>query len=184
MTSLEKLFETIKNHEVKLTENDIFNFIKNRKRWPHHYPWSQPTIEFITSESIGSQENIFDIDNYINFNEWLKIYNLGYTSVISNVLDLNENLRNLNNKIKNIFGKFLCGNFYINNGKKNFNPSWKLHSHDYDVIVKMIYGKCEWQINDIKEVFNHKNTIYISKNVPHAVLKIIKPKLSLTLNII
>jgi hypothetical protein len=77
---LNKLSEEIKNFNINLTEEDILNFLKNKKRWPIRYPWGQPSIQISNNLSINSQTGLFDVDGYLNYDNFYSLYELGYTS--------------------------------------------------------------------------------------------------------
>jgi len=48
-----------------------------------------------------------------NIQEWIKYYDLGYTTIVSHVLDLTEELRNLNKKLNDAVGLNISANFYF-----------------------------------------------------------------------
>ena len=50
---------------------------------------------------------------FLNFDKWHKYYSLGYTTVIGNVLDLNPELRKIENYLTEELGIMCCGNFYF-----------------------------------------------------------------------
>jgi len=180
---LSEIEKIVKNTPLNLNEDDIFNFLKIKKRWPIKYYNEQPTIEIINQ--LGNKIfNFFDVSGYLNFYEWKKIYDLGFTSIISNILDLNEDLRNLNKKIKKEIGNDVNANFYVNNDN-NFKKksSFDLHNHNYDVIVKQIYGNSLWKIDDLEQWIYPNDVIIIKKCTNHQVLKTENKRLSLTINI-
>ena len=104
--------------------------------------------------------------------------------MISDVMDLNEQLRSLQKEIFNYTGRNVLGNFYLTKGSPDHkNPvSWRPHGHPYDVIVKIIYGKTKWKING--DMFDYENqTILIPSGTSHSVVECTGKRLSLTLNL-
>ena len=181
MDKLNNLKEIVKDTKIFLEEEGLLNLLKIEKRWPIKYPWNQPSVEII--DNLGSSRNnfIFNYDGYLNFNCWLEMYNLGYTTIISNILDLNEDLRNLQKTVIKQIGIKINGNFYFS--KTGQNPSFNEHAHSYDVIVKQIYGSVCWRINNKEFILNPQDSILIPKNTKHQVFFHGEKKLSLTLNI-
>ena len=181
MLDLNNLSNEIGKINFHIDEYEIFKFLQIRKRWPIHYNDGQPTIEII--DNLGNQSNkgFFNADSYFDFNKWLEVYNLGYTTIISNVLDLSEELRKLNNYLKNNMGHEVNGNFYLSKGGQY--PSFNDHSHVYPVIVKQIYGVGYWKINGEQLELNNQNTLLIPPNCIHKVYKVLDKKLSLTINL-
>ena len=181
MIDLNKLSEEIKNFNINLTEEDILNFLKNKKRWPIRYPWGQPSIQIINNLSINSQTGLFDVDGYLNYDNFYSLYELGYTSVISNVLDLNDKLRELNKFLHKKIGSIINANFYFSKGGQT--ASFKEHQHEYAVIVKQIYGIGYWKINKQELILKPQKSVLLPAECPHEVFKIVDKKLSLTINI-
>jgi hypothetical protein len=180
---LNNLKEIIENTNIDISEEDIFNFLKIKYRWVYKYPWGQHSVEFIDLNGHNNCEDLFTISGFLNFENWLYKYNLGFSSIISNVFDLNEDLRNLDKKIYDEFGKKVNANFYINKGF-NKKPSFDHHNHEYDVIVKQIYGETEWKLNENFISMKKNNVLVIPKFTNHSVIKNNTKKLSLTINLI
>ena len=180
MFDLNKLCDIVKSSNINLTENDVLNFLKNKKRWPLSYPWGQPSVEVIDTDSSTHQE-FFSNDSFIDYDECKKYYDLGYTIIISNILDLNNDLRLLNKKLYDETGLAINGNFYFS--KPGQVASFKKHNHVYDVIVKQIYGESEWLLNDKPIKLKDGNVCLVPKNTYHQVINKTSNKLSLTLNI-
>jgi len=180
---IENLVNIVSKINIDLNEKDVLTFLKNEKRWPPHYPNSQPSVEIINelgTKSMDFFETTRD-GTFLNYDKWYELYENGYTTIISNVLDLNDELRNLRSLIKKEIGINVCGNFYFSRpGKK---ASFDKHSHPYNVIVKQIYGKSKWLIGENKFVLEPNQTCLIPKNTGHAVIEKTENKLSLTLNI-
>jgi hypothetical protein len=180
---LNNLLSIVNNHQLCISETDVLNFLKNRKRWPVSYPWGQSSIEIITQFSGSSQMNIFDSDGYFNYDQWSKYYELGFTSIISGVLDLDESLRSLQDKIMEYTGSKINGNFYLSRGTSKHRVSFDDHDHNYYVIVKPIYGKSKWRLSG-KEFEAKQEAFLIRYGETHSVYECTDKKLSLTLNII
>jgi quercetin dioxygenase-like cupin family protein len=183
MYNLEILERDIKNIKINISEEDVLSFLKIRKRWPVKYLTNQPSIEII--DNLGNNDFgnslFFDSEGYLIYDKWLEIYNLGYTTIMSNVLDLHKDLRNLQKYLNNSFGKRMNGNFYFSKGGQL--PSFILHNHEYDVIVKQIYGTGHWILNNNELVLQEQNTLVIPAQSNHQVYKITDKKLSLTINL-
>ncbi len=180
---IDNLVNIVSKVNINLNEKDILTFLKNEKRWPPHYPNSQKSVEIINelgTKSMDFFETTRD-GTFLNYDKWYELYENGYTTIISNVLDLNNELRNLRSLIKQEIGINIWGNFYFSRpGKK---ASVDAHKHPYNVIVKQIYGKSKWQIAENQFVLEPNQTCLIPKNTDHAVIEKIENKLSLTLNI-
>ena len=179
---LNDLVEYISDLEINLKEEDILNFLQIEKRWPIRYPYnSQPSVEIINNLGTNSQQDIFNQKGYLDYIKWKYFYDLGYTSIISNVLDLTKNLRDLNNYIQSKLGFKINGNFYFS--KPGQLPSFRAHSHPYNVIVKQIYGNSRWVNGEKKLNLKPQNTLLIPENTIHQVIAKEDKKLSLTLNL-
>ena len=72
-------------------------------------------------------------------------------------------------------------NFYFGNGKKSV--SFDKHQHDYSVLVKNVYGKSKWIIDEEEKVLENQDILWFDKNINHQVIEINTPKLSITCNI-
>ena len=180
---IDNLIDIVSKSKINLNENDILEFLKNEKRWPPHYPNSQPSVEVITELNTKTMDfyKVKRDGTYLDYNNWFEYYNNGFTTIISNVLDLNSDLRSLRDKINNEIGLNICGNFYFS--KPGRKASFNLHKHTYDVIAKQIYCESKWKIGDKEFLLEKNNTCFVPKNTEHAVLEKNVNKLSLTLNI-
>jgi len=180
--NIQELLKIVDDHQVSLDEGDIFDFLRITYRWPPKYPWGQPSIEIIT-QYVDSQQPFFDwLDGHFVFDEWKKYYDIGFTSIISNVLDLNAELRSLRDKIFQYTGTYINGNFYFSAGSTKNRVSFDPHNHNYNVILKPIYGTSVWQISG-SEFETSKKSFLIPAGESHSVSKCVDKKLSLTLNI-
>ena len=180
---LNNILSIVNGCNLNISEFDVLNFLKNRKRWPKTYTFGQPSVEIITQFGGTSQQDLFDIEGYFIYENWIKYYELGFTTIVSNVLDLDESLRNLQNKILEYTGTKINGNFYFSMGSLKHRISFEEHNHDYSVIVKPIYGKSKWAISG-KEFETSKESFLIKPGEFHSVYQCINKKLSLTLNIL
>jgi|TARA_S200002703_G_scaffold130061_1_gene117280 mannose-6-phosphate isomerase-like protein (cupin superfamily) len=181
MIDLTKLQNIVDSTNINLTESDVLNFLKNRKRWPFKYPWNQPTVEILSNAGNLQSDYLFDADSYLNFSKWEELYNLGYTSVVSNILDLSDDLRILQKKLFLETGLNITANFYFS--KPGQQASFDAHKHSYDVIVKQIYGESTWSINNKVFILQSQKSCIVPKNSLHQVLDKNVKKLSLTINI-
>jgi len=180
--SIKKLFSFLEEYKIHLTENDLLNFLKITNRWPYRSIDNKPTVEIITEWSGKCKDEFYDITGKFNFNKWKEKYDRGFTSILSDVLDLTEELRNLQNEIVKISGKNIQGNFYFTKGSINHRISFDDHIHEYPVLVKIIYGNCKWKIeNDYWEV-KSGDVLHIPAGYVHSVVECVDRKLSLTLN--
>ena len=179
---LDNLTQYINDVEINLKEEDVLNLLQIEKRWPIYYPghFSQPSVEIINNFGSNSNLDMFNQQGYLDYIKWKHLYDLGYTTIISNILDLNKNLRDLNNYIQSKLGSKINGNFYFS--KPGQLPSFGLHSHKYDVIVKQIYGDSEWINGEKKITLRPQKAISIPAKTAHKVITKHNKKLSLTLN--
>ena len=94
---LEKIRSTVESFNLNISEEELLNYLKNTKRWPQKYPWGQPSVEIINNIGTRSvnfyKAHAYSNQCYLDFDKWYKYYDLGYTSIISNVFDLNDGLR-------------------------------------------------------------------------------------------
>ena len=183
---LEKLKRCVESHAITMTEEELLNHLKNSKRWPLMYPWGQPSVEIINNVGTMSIVNFFTAHNYtnqsyLNFDKWYHYYNLGYTTIVSNIFDLNDELRSLHKKLSDMTGVVLNGNFYFS--KPNQIASFDSHNHNYDVIVKQIYGESDWVVGDNKFSLKPQKVAIVPKTTNHMVTSKKTKKLSLTINI-
>ena len=170
----------IGNSEIKITEKEILSFLKIIKRWPLNYPSGQSSVEIINNYN-NNTNTFFNSDGFLNYIEWYKYYNKGYTTILSNVLDLNDQLRKINIDLKYKIGNEVNGNLYFSKSKQL--ASFKPHSHPYPVVVKQIYGQCNWKINNKNITVNPQDTIYIPAETIHGVESSKGKRLSLTINL-
>ena len=180
---LSTILSIVDEHELNISESDIFDFLKIKKRWPIKYHWGQPSVEIITQFSGCSQSDIFDSDNYFVYDKWFQYYEMGFTTIISSVLDLNESLRRLQSKLIKYTGNKIDGNFYFSKGSSKNRISFDDHKHHYRVIVKPIYGKTKWRLSG-EEFEVEEKSFLIEREELHCAYECVDKKLSLTLNFI
>tara|TARA_R100000329_G_C7516828_1_gene182168 strand:- start:61 stop:630 length:570 start_codon:yes stop_codon:yes gene_type:complete len=180
--NLEECYNAVLNHDINLTEEDIFEFLKITYRWPFRYPWNQATVEVITEYGLNSSEYFFNQHGRFQYDEWKKFYDEGFTTILSNVLDLSPELRSLSDKLFKFSGTRINGNFYFSKGSRNHRVSFPQHNHEYPVIVKPIYGNCKWILGN-EELQNPTKSFIIPPRTIHGVVEGFDKRLSLTLNI-
>jgi mannose-6-phosphate isomerase-like protein (cupin superfamily) len=191
------LYQIIDEFKIDIDEEDILNLLQIENRWPFKYfydvenqqiPSLSPIygkdtpIQVITTENNVEFSKFYDRDGAFIFDEWKKYYDLGFVTMISNVLDLTPELRNLRKKLFEITGMNLIGNFYFSKHVSSYR-SWLPHSHHYSVIVKVIYGKTKWRISDDIFEYTENDTILIPKNTDHSVVECLSDRLTLTINL-
>ena len=180
--NLHEILKIVDDHQISLEEEDIFDFLRITHRWPPKYPWGQSSIEIIAQYQDTQQPFFNWSDGQFVFDEWKKLYDMGFTSIISSILDLNVELRSLRDKIFQYTGTYINGNFYFGIGSTKHRVSFPPHSHDYNVILKPLYGKPVWQLSG-SEFESSKKSFLIRAGESHSVSKCVDKKLSLTLNI-
>ena len=184
MIDYNELVNKISLHEIDLDEQELLDFLKIKSRWPFVYPTTEiKSVEIITE--IGAQTtNFFDISRrgaYLNYNRWYSYYEKGFTTIISNVFDLTKDLRLLEQDLIDVTGVECLCNFYMSRpGRK---PSFDKHAHEYNVIVKQIYGSAMWLVGDKTFKLQPQQCIHVPKNTSHAVLESDEKRLSLTINV-
>jgi len=180
-----QLMKFIQDFKINITEDDMFNLLKIKRRWPATHPTEkdQATVEIISM--YGQKHNyINDTSGYLDFNTMKSFYDKGYTILINDVLDLTEELRELEKELiaRTGIGN-IKGNFYFGNGKPGIHPSFNLHSHGYNVIQKQIYGTNYWIVNDQRYEIHEQEIIMIPAQAWHEVYKSDGKRLSLTINL-
>mgnify|MGYP002624385809 CR=1 FL=1 len=177
----EPLTKEIENFDISINEQELLDLMKIRKRWSLEYHNGQPSVEIINNVGNKSNVDIFQIDSYLDYDKWKSYYDLGYTTIISNVLDLTEELRNLSDFTNKRLGSRVNANFYFSRpGQK---PSFDPHVHSYNVIAKQIYGHTDWIRGDERITMKPGQAIWIPRHMKHAVVAKDEPRLSLTMGI-
>ena len=172
---LETAANVLRNQSIMLDEEKTLDLLKIKYRWP------KGSVEVINQAS-RSSDKFYCEDKFIIFNEWKKLYDLGFTSILCNVLDLTQDLRDLHETLFEIKGSQTNANLYFSKGTSNHRVSFPPHTHDYHVIAKSIYGTTTWQINNEFVKVSPGEVIVLPINTPHAVIESPEPRLSLTIN--
>ena len=87
---LQKGAELIGDHKITLTEDGMLDLLQIKYRWP------EPAIEVINQ--VGNTSNgFFDQRKFLIYERWKRLYDLGFTTLLSNVMDLTSELRSLDN---------------------------------------------------------------------------------------
>lgn len=168
------------NKRINLTEDNILEKLLDRKRWPKNYSHGQPSIEAIKEDGTKHQD-FFDSDNFLNSLDCIKCYEDGYTLILSDIGELNKDLWLIQQHLNKEFNRYINCNLYFGTGKKSV--SFPKHQHDYPVIVKNIYGKSKWIIDEKEILLQDQECIWFDKFIDHQVIEINNAKLSLTCNI-
>ncbi len=175
------MFDYIINKKINLSEESVLEKLLDRKRWPKSYLDGQPSIEAIKEDGTKHQ-NFFNEDSYLNSIDCIKCYEDGHTLILSSIEGLDKDIwliqQYLNKKLKT--DKINC-NLYFGNGKKSV--SFPKHQHEYPVIVKNIYGKSKWIINEKEVILKDQECVWFDKFIDHQVVEIDNSKLSLTINL-
>ena len=166
--------------KINLNEDSILEKLLDRYRWPKHYLHGQPSVEAIKEDGTKHQD-FFNEDQYLNSLDCIKCYEDGYTLILSNVGGLSKELWLFEQHLNHVFNKFINCNFYFGNGKKSI--SFPKHNHEYPVMVKNIYGKSKWIIDEKEVLLDEQNVVFFDKFVNHEVIEIEDKKLSLTCNL-
>ena len=178
---LKKIAERIKLINIPLLEDDILDFLKITRRWQYRNSWGHPSIEMIDSLGRRQSERFYDMKGELIFDVWKQYYDKGFTFILTNILDLTKELRTIDNLVKDQTGWHTWGNFYFS--KPGRKASFDSHQHDYDVIVKQIYGNSHWKIGDKNFILRPDEVCFIPAKTNHMVYNKDENKLSLTINI-
>ena len=176
MDYLQRCADVVKAHEINMTEEKLFDLMKIKHRWP------KGSIEVI-NQAARSSDRFYDEDRFLIFSEWKKLYDMGFTSILCNVLDLTQELRDLDEKLLAVKGSYTNANFYFSNGTKEHRVSFPPHNHDYHVVAKGLYGTTTWQINGEIATMNAGDVFVLPVDTPHAVIDTPGPRLTLTINV-
>ena len=82
MLDMNKLSSLIKDHSINLTEQDIFNFLKIEKRWPHRDMLGEPTVQVINNTLEIVDKDFYKVTGYLDYEKWKVYYDKGFTSLI------------------------------------------------------------------------------------------------------
>ena len=176
MPYLEGAAQIIKDHEITLDEDGILDLLQIKYRWP------EPALEVI-NQCQKKSNGFFDSRGFVYYEKWKRLYDLGFTSLLSNIMDLTAELRSLDDKLYEYKGSETNANMYLSAGTKKHRASFDPHNHDYHVIVKQIYGTCTWIINGKSQEANPSDVLIIPAGTMHSVAENKEPRLSLTMNL-
>ena len=172
---LQTASKVISDHEIDIDEEKILDLLQNKYRWP------EPSLEVINQ--CGNVSNgFFDSKGYLYYDRWKVLYDLGFTSLLNNIMDLTSDLRELDNKLYKLKGSETNANLYLSHGSEFNRSSFDPHKHEYHVIVKPIYGTCVWEVNGRKQTADPSSVIILPAGTMHAVVENKEPRLSLTIN--
>lgn len=169
------LADVIKDSPVNLTEQQVLDLLQIKFRWP------VDSVETINQYQKKSTE-YYDSRGFLIYERWKRLYDVGFTSILCNVLDLTQELRDLQDRLRLLRGSETNGNLYFTKGTRHLRASYDLHAHDYDVVVKIIYGSSLWQIGEQRFSAEPGDILVIPQHTPHCVLENPEPRLTLTLN--
>ena len=172
---LETAAKIIGEHEINLTEEGMLDLLQIKYRWP------EMAIEVI-NQCGNTSNGFFDSRKFLIYDRWKRLYDLGFTTLLNNVMDLTSELRSLDNKLFEYKGSETNANLYFTTGTKDKRPSFDPHHHDYHVIVTPIYGTCLWKINDRIEEITPEGVLILPAGTEHSVCSSEEPRLSLTIN--
>jgi len=176
MPYLEGAAQIIKEHEITLDEDGILDLLQIKYRWP------EPALEVI-NQCQKKSDGFFDSRGYVYYERWKRLYDLGFTSLLSNIMDLTAELRSLDDKLYEYKGSETNANMYLSAGTTKHRASFDPHNHDYHVIVKPIYGTCTWVINGKSQEVDPSDVLIIPAGTMHSVVENKEPRLSLTMNL-
>tara|TARA_R110000751_G_scaffold52480_1_gene114388 strand:+ start:3664 stop:4254 length:591 start_codon:yes stop_codon:yes gene_type:complete len=185
-SDLELMRGQVEKFKVSLTEEEMLNLLQIKYRWSTTahiggYPATKAPSVVLLDVFANKQMYFFDHDGYLDYDKWKKYYDLGFTMILSNVFDLTPQLRKLHELVRNRMGASVNANFYFANGKNH--TSFPPHTHFYPVVVKQIYGKGYWLIDNKKTTLKSQEALYVLRNKYHSVPKCTGPRLSLTINL-
>jgi|TARA_Y100000114_G_scaffold128755_1_gene125916 mannose-6-phosphate isomerase-like protein (cupin superfamily) len=180
----QNLLNEIAGVKVDMTEKQMLNRLLDRFRWPKRYSMApltgMPSVEAINEDG-SKDENFFSHDNFLDSVECIKRYNDGYSLILSAVGGICLGTWQIQQMLNKRLNKYVNCNLYFGNGKKSV--SFEKHNHHYPVIVKNIYGKSKWIIDEKEVYLQNQDVIFFDKGTDHQVVEIYDAKLSLTCNI-
>jgi len=167
--------DIIGRHQITLTEEGMLDLLQIKYRWP------EPALEVINQ--VGNTSNgFFDQRKFLIYERWKRLYDLGFTTLMSNVMDLTSELRSLDDKLFEFKGSETNANLYLSAGTTEKRPSFDPHNHDYHVIVKPIYGSCIWIVDGERHTVDPEAVLVLPAGTMHSVVENKEPRLSLTIN--
>jgi hypothetical protein len=181
--SFQKFHEFLVTHQVNLKEWDIFDILKISKRFPYQFHHGHESICLLDNLGTKLRKELFDIYGFLDFDKFKNFYDKGFSFIISDVLDINDELKKIEQVALETFGVRICGNFYFSKGLNNQNVSFPEHTDDYCLFIKNIYGESVWNIDKKETIIKDQNVQFINRMTPHCVTSIKEPRLSLSLAI-
>ena len=119
---LENAAKFIGEHEINLTEEDVLDLLQIKYRWP------EMAIEVINQMG-NTSDGFFDSRKFLIYDRWKRLYDLGFTTLLNNVMDLTKELRALDKKLFEYKGSETNANLYFTAGTKDKRPSFDPHHH-------------------------------------------------------
>ncbi len=189
LTHEKEIIQWLHAYNLDLKEEDIFEILRMKRRWYPKYNMLNPDavahgVRIMNQVGLLDMVDIYTqyIDGvYLDFDKWKKYHDLGFTTLIPNVLDTHKQVRDIDNYLNKELGICACANFYF--GKPGRRASFNKHRHDYDVIVKQIYGTTTWIVKEQEITMEPQSVLFIPKKTYHEVVSKNTPKLSLTINL-
>lgn len=168
---------------INLNEQRLLEILKISKRFPYQFHTGQESVCMIDNVGTKLRNDLFKRDGFLDYNKFIYYYNNGFASIISDVLDLTEELQSIEKKCYELFACRANGNFYFTKGLSNQNVSFPEHQDPYPIFIKNIYGKSIWRINGDRLDTGEQKVHFMMPNTPHFVTSILEPRLSLTIGI-
>jgi hypothetical protein len=179
----QEILKEIYQHKINVDEKMILERLNDRHRWPKKYLSGLPSLErIIRDDGFKTQDFFHPIDNYPRHDAIKKIYEDGYTIVISQAQWLFDDISILTERLSTFFDYEIQANMYLSKGKKIV--SYPYHDHDYSVIIKGIFGRSKWLINDEEKILENQEVFFVDKFVKHCVKEIYDTKFSITFNLL
>jgi len=182
-TEFQILLEEIYRHRININEKMILERLNDRHRWPKKYLSGLPSLErIIRDDGFKTQDFFHPIDNYPMHGAVKKIYDQGYTLVISQAQYLFDDVSILSDKLSDFFNYEIQANMYLSKGNKII--SYPYHDHDYAVIIKGIFGRSKWRIDNEVKILENQNIFFVDRYIKHCVEEIYETKFSITFNLL
>lgn len=177
------ILDEIYHQELRIDEKMILERLNDRHRWPKKYLQGLPSIErIVRDDGFKSQDFFHPIDNYPMHGAIKKIYEQGYTLVISQAQWLFDDVSAITERLSNFLGYEIQANMYLSKGTKIV--SYPYHNHDYAVIIKGIFGKSKWKIDGQEKILENQDVFFVDRYVHHCVQEIYDNKFSITFNLL
>jgi len=119
--SFQKFNEFLSTHQVNLKEWDMFDLLKISKRFPYQFHHGHESICLIDNLGTKLRKELFDIYGFLDFDKFKNFYDKGFSFIISDVLDISDELKEIEKVALETFGVRICGNFYFSKGLNNQN---------------------------------------------------------------